>query len=89
MTHAAHRYALSPTQTQPFGDFMDVHFTHDLQHKVLHLRFGQTGVRNLMDDRWFDTQRLTKTPKCAWCCSVPRVMHSARALTSRAYSRVC
>ena len=34
---------------------MDVHFTHDLQHKVLHLRFGQTGVRNLMDDRWFDT----------------------------------
>ena len=45
MTHAAHRYALAPTQTQPFGDFMDVHFTHDLQHKVLHLRFGQTQCR--------------------------------------------
>ena len=34
---------------------MDVHFTADIQHKVLHLRFGQAGVRNLMDDQWFDT----------------------------------
>lgn len=34
---------------------MDVHFTADIQHKVLHLRFGQAGVRNLMDDRWFNT----------------------------------
>lgn len=34
---------------------MDVHFTATTEHKVLHLRFGQPGVRNLMDDVWFDT----------------------------------
>lgn len=33
---------------------MDAHFTATLEHKVLHLRFGQPGVRNLMDDAWFD-----------------------------------
>lgn len=33
---------------------MDVHFTATTAHKVLHLRFGQPGVRNLMDDAWFD-----------------------------------
>lgn len=34
---------------------MVVHFTATTEHKVLHLRFGQPGVRNLMDDVWFDT----------------------------------
>lgn len=29
-------------------------FHSDLQNKVLHLRFGQPGQRNLMDDAWFD-----------------------------------
>lgn len=33
---------------------MDLHFATTLERKVLHLRFGQTGVRNLMDDTWFD-----------------------------------
>ena len=33
---------------------MDIHFATTLERKVLHLRFGQSGVRNLMDDAWFD-----------------------------------
>ncbi len=33
---------------------MDAHFTTTQDHHVLHLRFGQVGVRNLMDDAWFD-----------------------------------
>jgi enoyl-CoA hydratase/carnithine racemase len=33
---------------------MTVHFTAAIEQKVLHLRFGQAGVRNLMDDAWFD-----------------------------------
>jgi len=33
---------------------MDVHFTATTEHQVRHLRFGQPGVRNLMDDAWFD-----------------------------------
>ena len=33
---------------------MDLHFATTLERKVLHLRFGQSGVRNLMDDAWFD-----------------------------------
>lgn len=33
---------------------MDAHFTATTEHKVRHLRFGQPGVRNLMDDAWFD-----------------------------------
>ncbi len=30
-------------------------FQSELQDKVLHLRFGQAGGRNLMDDAWFHT----------------------------------
>ncbi|WP_119964538.1 enoyl-CoA hydratase/isomerase family protein [Simplicispira lacusdiani] len=33
---------------------MEPHFTATTEQKVLHLRFGQPGVRNLMDDAWFD-----------------------------------
>lgn len=33
---------------------MDVIFNAALDQHVLHLRFGQAGVRNLMDDAWFD-----------------------------------
>lgn len=33
---------------------MSVHFTAAIEQKVLHLRFGQAGERNLMDDAWFD-----------------------------------
>lgn len=33
---------------------MSVHFSAAIEQKVLHLRFGQAGERNLMDDAWFD-----------------------------------
>ena len=33
---------------------MDLHFATTLERKVQHLRIGQSGVRNLMDDAWFD-----------------------------------
>jgi enoyl-CoA hydratase/carnithine racemase len=33
---------------------MSLSFQTTTENKVLHLRFGQAGVRNLMDDAWFD-----------------------------------
>ena len=33
---------------------MSPSFQSTLENRVLHLRFGQAGVRNLMDDAWFD-----------------------------------
>lgn len=33
---------------------MDIPFTATREQKILHLRFGRPGVRNLMDDAWFD-----------------------------------